>query len=85
MTGGAIRRAPAMTSEERATDREQRDSTTTRGQDKSRQCAARSGCCFSRVFSSFRHCVPAPRNVRIETKHLLTLRFLHIAEAGDGA
>ncbi|WP_181902937.1 hypothetical protein [Methylovirgula ligni] len=58
---------------------------TERGQDKSRQCAARSGVCFSRVFSLFGQCAPDPRNVRVDTNSLLRLSFPHIAEAGDGA
>jgi len=85
MTIGAPRRIPETTIEEIAIWRGQRDSTTARGQDKSRQGAARSGCCFSKVFLPFRQGVPAPRNVRADIKVLLTLRFSHIAEAGDGA
>jgi hypothetical protein len=59
--------------------------TTDRGQDKSRQCAARSRFCFTWAFSPFRQCVLDPRNVRVDTNLLLTLSFSHIAEAGDGA
>ncbi|WP_146030317.1 hypothetical protein [Methylocella silvestris] len=58
---------------------------TERGQDKSRQCAARSGVCFSKVFSLFGQRAPDPRNVRADTNSLLRLSFPHIAEAGDGA
>jgi hypothetical protein len=55
------------------------------GQDKSRQCAARSGSCFSWAFSPFRQGAPDPRNVRVHIKLLLSLSFSHIAEAGNGA
>jgi hypothetical protein len=57
---------------------------TDRGQDKSRQCAARLGYCFSWAFSPFRQGAPDPRKVRAYIKSLLRLSFPHIAEAGDG-
>lgn len=59
--------------------------TTDRGQDKSRQCAARSGLCFSSIFCPFSQCVPSARNVRSDIRSLLTLRFSHLARAGHGA
>jgi hypothetical protein len=57
---------------------------TDRGQDKSRQCAARSGVCFSWAFSPFRQGAPDPRNVRADIKLLPNLFFPHIAGAGNG-
>jgi hypothetical protein len=58
--------------------------TTGRGQDKSRQCAARSGCCYLLDLSPFPQCFQTPRNVRAAIKPVLTLGLPHIAEVGDG-
>jgi hypothetical protein len=80
-----LRRAVAEIGEKETADRGSEPAPTERGQDKSRQCAARLGFCFSWAFSPFRQCVPSPRNVRADIKSLLNLSFLHIAEAGDGA
>ncbi|HWL19194.1 MAG TPA: hypothetical protein VNS33_05975 [Bradyrhizobium sp.] len=85
MPCSAVNRVWAQTSEEKTADREAEHATTGRGQDKSRQCAARSGSCFSWAFSPFRQGAPDPRNVRADIKLLLSLSFPHIAEAGDGA
>jgi hypothetical protein len=75
----------AQISEEETANRGDEQKPTERGQDKSRQCAARSGCCFPWSFSAIRQCPPDPRNVRANTKPLLQLSFPHIAEVGDGA
>jgi len=55
-----------------------------RGQDKSRQCAARSGICFYLAFSSLLQCLPHPPNVRAGINGLIRLLFSHIAQIGDG-
>jgi hypothetical protein len=75
----------ARIGEKETAGRRDEQKPTNRGQDKSRQCAARLGVCFSRVFSLFGQCAPDPRNVRADTNSLLRLSFPHIAEAGDGA
>jgi len=85
MTIGAVHRSPEKIVKATAIWWGQRESTTERGQDKSRQGAARSGCCFSWIFSLFRQGAPDPRNVRIDIKLLQSLSFPHIAEADDGA
>jgi hypothetical protein len=59
--------------------------TTSGGQDKSRQGAARLGYCFYWVFSPFRQGAPLPRHVRADIKFLFSLSFPHIAGAGDVA
>ncbi|MDR3493869.1 MAG: hypothetical protein P4L82_04645 [Ancalomicrobiaceae bacterium] len=81
----AGRRAAACCREEGRANKGGGQKPTERGQDKSRQCAARSGYCFSWAFSPFRQCAPDPRNVRADIKLLLGLSFPHIAGAGDGA
>jgi hypothetical protein len=58
--------------------------TTGRGQDKSRQCAARSGACYLLDLSPFSQCFQNPRNVRAAIQPVLDLGFPHIAEVGDG-
>ncbi|WOJ88417.1 hypothetical protein RZS28_11295 [Methylocapsa polymorpha] len=75
----------ARIGEEETAGRGDEQAPTERGQDKSRQCAARSGYCFSWAISLFRQGAPDPRNVRADTNLLLRLFFLHIAEDGDGA
>jgi hypothetical protein len=78
-------RVLAQISEKEPANRGYEQKPTERGQDKSRQGAARSGCCFPWAFSPFRQGAPDPRKVRADTKSLPKLSFLHIAEAGDGA
>jgi hypothetical protein len=75
----------ALISKEMTRSKGGEQAPTDRGQDKSRQCAARSGYCFSWAFSPFRQGAPDPCNVRADIKLLLRLSFPHIAEAGDGA
>ena len=57
---------------------------TVRWQDKSRQCAARSGCCFSRQFLTPSQCTCLSRNVLERAITLTLFLFLHIGEASDG-
>ncbi|MEO9190977.1 MAG: hypothetical protein ABI224_13410 [Acetobacteraceae bacterium] len=78
-------RAWAWLGEEEPADRGDEQKPTERGQDKSRQCAARLGYCFTWTFLPFRQGAPDPRNVRADIKFLLSLSFPHIAGAGDGA
>lgn len=59
--------------------------TTDRGQDKSRQGAARPGLCFCWDLSPLRQCVASGHNVRSDAKTLFKLFFPHRAEAGHGA
>lgn len=79
-----LRRLWAQTREEESANRGDAQKPTDRGQDKSRQCAARSGSCFSCIFSRFRQCPRDLRKVRADIKVLLRFDFSHIAEAGDG-
>jgi hypothetical protein len=79
-----LRSVVAQIGETETADRGSEQAPTDRGQDKSRQCAARSGYCFPWAFSPFRKGAPDRRNVRANTKSLLSLSFPHIAEAGDG-
>jgi hypothetical protein len=58
--------------------------TAGRGQDKSRQCAARLGYCYLFYFSLFLQCFQTPRNVRAAIQPVLDLGFPHIVEVGDG-
>jgi hypothetical protein len=58
--------------------------TTGRGQDKSRQCAARSGSCYLLDLSPFLQCFQTPHNVCVGIQAVLDLGFPHIAEVGDG-
>jgi hypothetical protein len=78
-------RAWAWISEEEPADRGDEQKPTERGQDKSRQCAARLGYCFTWTFLPFRQGATVLHNVRVNIKQLLTHRFLHIAEVGNGA
>ncbi len=55
-----------------------------RGQDKSRQCAARSVVCFYLVFPSLPQRLPRPPNVRAGINALIRLSLSHIAQIGDG-
>jgi hypothetical protein len=80
----ALRRQWVQTREEESANRGNAQKPTERGQDKSRQCAARSGSCFSWAFSRFRQCPRDPRKVRADIKVLPRFNFSHIAEAGDG-
>ena len=80
----ALWRLWAQTREEEIANRGDEQKPTERGQDKSRQCAARSGSCFSWAFSTFRQCPRDPRKVRADIKVLLRFNFSQIAEAGDG-
>jgi hypothetical protein len=75
----------ARIGEEETAGRGNEQAPTDRGQDKSRQGAARLGVCFTWIFSPFRQCASDPRNVRADIKSLLNLSFPHIAEPGDGA
>ena len=81
----ALGRALGQVSEGETANRGGEQKPTEGGQDKSRQCAARSGCCFPLVFLAVRQCAPDPRNVRTDIKLLLKLSFPHFAEAGDDA
>lgn len=81
----AGRRTVACFREEGRANKGGEQKPTERGQDKSRQCAARSGFCFPWAFSPFRQGAPDPRNVRADIKLLLGQSFPHIAGAGDGA
>jgi len=78
-------RALAQISEEEPANGGDEQTPTERGQDKSRQCAARSVYCFPWAFLAVRQCAPDPRNVRTDIKLLLKLSFPHFAEAGDDA
>jgi hypothetical protein len=80
-----LRRAVAHRREAGGAAREGARTPTERGQDKSRQCAARSGYCFTWAFLPFWQSAPVPRNVRANIKLLLSPSFPHIAGAGDGA
>jgi len=55
-----------------------------RGQDKSRQCAARSGICFYLAFLLLPQCLSRPPNVLGGINALIRLLFSHIAQVGDG-
>ncbi len=79
-----LRRGVAQSGEKETADRGYEQAPTERGQDKSRQCAARSGDCFSWAFSPFRQGAPDPRKVRWTRNALPNLPFPNIAGAGHG-
>jgi hypothetical protein len=80
----ASRRMTAYCREEGGVSKGEDQQTTERGQDKSRQCAARLGSCYLLDLSPFLQCFQIPRNVRAAIKPVLALGFPHIAEVGDG-
>jgi len=80
----AGRRGTAYFREERGVSEGEDQQTTGRGQDKSRQCAARSGSCYLLDLSPFLQCFQIPRNVRAAIQPVLALGFPHIAEVDDG-